>query len=209
MQTSSTPQAPGAPRWDTLAPGLADPVHDSQTVFRALLDALARPGRVHTLAPELGRGVEGVAPAALAALYTLCDYATPVWLGSPQPALADALRFHTGAPLVADPAAAAFGWSTMPHALPPLAEFALGTAEAPEHGATLLLQVEGFEHGPRLVLRGPGIEHSTELAPPGLPAGFWTQRAELAVLFPCGVDLILAAGSRLVGIPRTTLIEEV
>ena len=30
----------------TLAPGLLDGVHDSQQAFRAVLDALARPGQV-------------------------------------------------------------------------------------------------------------------------------------------------------------------
>ena len=35
----------------SLAPGLLDEVHETQSAFRALLDALARPGQVNTLAP--------------------------------------------------------------------------------------------------------------------------------------------------------------
>ena len=37
----------------TLAPGLADSVHDSQQAFRAVLDALARPGQVRRIGPAL------------------------------------------------------------------------------------------------------------------------------------------------------------
>ncbi len=211
MHTSHDSQISASDRalqWDTLAPGLADPVHDGQAIFRVLLDALARPAQVHRIAPELGGGIDGVPSAALAILYTLCDYATPVWLARAHDALADALRFHTGAPLAATQDQAAFAWVADPSAMPPLAGFAQGTAESPEYGATVLIAVDDFERGPALVCRGPGIEHQARFAPAGLPPGFWRERAELAAGFPCGIDLIFISGNRLIGVPRTTLIEE-
>ena len=92
----------------TLASGFSDPVHDSQRVFRVLLDALSHPGKIVSVASavpgfDASTAFAGasVPLAAYAALLTLADYVTPVW----QPelrVLGDALRFHTGAPLVAD-----------------------------------------------------------------------------------------------------------
>ncbi|MFB9124255.1 phosphonate C-P lyase system protein PhnH [Paraburkholderia dipogonis] len=189
----------------TLAPGFADPVHDTQAVFRTLLDVLSRPGTVGV--------VENVLPevratraelAAFAALLALCDYATPVWLAQSDTALASALRFHTGAPLVDEPGSAAFAYIHDANAMPPLESFALGAAESPEQSVTLLIRVEALTGGTPVVLSGPGIQHTATIAPVGLPEHFWRERAALAPLFPCGVDCYLICGARLIGLPRTT-----
>ncbi|MFL9899890.1 phosphonate C-P lyase system protein PhnH [Paraburkholderia fungorum] len=189
----------------TLAPGFADPVHDTQAVFRTLLDALSRPGSVGV--------VENVLPevratraelAAFAALLTLCDYATPVWLAQPDTALSSALRFHTGAPLVNEPGQAAFAYIHDASAMPVLESFALGAAESPEQSVTLLIRVEALTGGVPVVLSGPGIQHTATIAPLGLPEHFWRERAALAPLFPCGIDCYLVCGNTLIGLPRTT-----
>ncbi|MBN3858529.1 hypothetical protein G3N59_34585 [Paraburkholderia sp. Ac-20340] len=94
---------------DVLAPGFADPVHDTQAVFRTLLNALARPGTIEsidTLLPAADAatdadGTPRAGLAAFAALLSLADYATPIWLAQPDAALAAALRFHADAPLTA------------------------------------------------------------------------------------------------------------
>ncbi|MEA3088190.1 MAG: alpha-D-ribose 1-methylphosphonate 5-triphosphate synthase subunit PhnH [Paraburkholderia sp.] len=189
----------------TLTPGLADPVHDTQAVFRTLLDALSRPGTVgvveHGL-PEV-RATQAEL-AAFAALLTLCDYATPVWLAQPDTALSTALRFHTGAPLVDEPEQAAFAYIHDASAMPALESFALGAAESPEQSVTLLIRVEALTGGAPVVLSGPGIQHTQTIAPVGLPEHFWRERAALAPLFPCGVDCYLVCGNTLIGLPRTT-----
>ncbi|MBP0650283.1 phosphonate C-P lyase system protein PhnH [Mycobacterium tuberculosis] len=38
--------------------------------------------------------------------------------------------------------------------------------------------------------------------------GFWAEVATKAARFPLGVELCLVAGDRLIGLPRTTRIEE-
>ncbi|HEX3381174.1 MAG TPA: phosphonate C-P lyase system protein PhnH [Paraburkholderia sp.] len=189
----------------TLTPGFADPVHDTQTVFRTLLDALSRPGTIGVIRdvlPELRN--TPVEPAAFAALLTLCDYATPVWLAQPDLALASALRFHTGAPLVDAPGEAAFVYLHDANALPPLESFAPGSAESPEQSATLLIRVDALTGGAPVTLSGPGILDTETISPVGLPARFWRERALLAPLFPCGIDCYLVCGPRVIGLPRTT-----
>ncbi|WP_233806054.1 phosphonate C-P lyase system protein PhnH [Paraburkholderia sp. HP33-1] len=189
----------------TLTPGFADPVHDTQAVFRTLLDALSRPGTIGVIGdvlPELRN--TPAEPAAFAALLTLCDYATPVWLAQPDTALASALRFHTGAPLVDAPGEAAFVYLQDANALPSLESFAPGSAESPEQSATLLIRVDALTGGAPVTLSGPGILDTETISPDGLPTRFWQERAMLAPLFPCGIDCYLVCGQRVIGLPRTT-----
>ena len=189
----------------TLTPGFADPVHDTQAVFRTLLDALSRPGTVGVVEKGLPEvRATRAALAAFASLLTLCDYATPVWLAQPDTALGSALRFHTGAPLVDEPGLAAFAYIHDASAMAALESFALGEAESPEHSVTLLIRVDALTGGAPIVLSGPGIQHTTTIAPIGLPEHFWRERAALAPLFPCGIDCYLVCDSTLIGLPRTT-----
>lgn len=194
----------------TLTPGFSDPVHDTQSVFRTLLDTLSRPGTVGTIdnllpaTQNAGSYHSRADLAAFAALLALCDYATPVWLAQPDPALGSALRFHTGAPLVDEPVDAAFAYIHDASTLPDLECFATGTPESPEQSATLLIRVERLTGGAPVVLSGPGIEQTATITPAGVPDNFWQQRAALAPLFPCGVDCYFVCGPALIGLPRTT-----
>ncbi|HTJ95351.1 MAG TPA: phosphonate C-P lyase system protein PhnH [Pararobbsia sp.] len=192
-----------------LAPGLGDPVHESQAVFRVLLDTLSRPGTVGRVSPVLD--VQGplahVPDAAFAALLTLADYATPLWLQRHDAALAATLRFHTGAPMADHARNAAFAYIDDAAAMTAPESFALGDPETPDRAATLLIRVEALDGGRPLVLRGPGIESSITIAPLGLPDAFWPARAALAPAFPCGIDCYLVCGTAMIGIPRTTLVE--
>jgi alpha-D-ribose 1-methylphosphonate 5-triphosphate synthase subunit PhnH len=199
-----------------LAPGFGDPVHDTQTVFRTLLDALARPGTVGVIETPLPAATTTTATdanaaraglAAFASLLALADYATPVWFAQQDAALAAALRFHAGAPLVHEPREAAFAYVHDAATLPPLEAFASGTPESPEQSATVFVRVEALTGGAPLTLRGPGIETTCSIAPVGLPERFWRERAALASHFPCGIDFYLVCGDRLMGLPRTTLVE--
>ncbi|MCP3715718.1 phosphonate C-P lyase system protein PhnH [Paraburkholderia sp. CNPSo 3281] len=196
-----------------LAPGFGDPVHDTQTVFRTLLDALARPGTIGVVETPLPAATAADASparaglAAFASLLALADYATPVWLAQPDAALAAALRFHAGAPLAQQACEAAFAYVHDAAALPPLDAFASGTPESPEQSATVFVRVDSLAGGAPLTLRGPGIETTCCIAPVGPPERFWRERAALAPHLPCGIDFYLVCGDRLMGLPRTTLVE--
>lgn len=189
--------------------GFADPVLDAQSVFRSVMDAMARPATVVGIVP----GVMPPAPlppsvGAIAA--TLLDADTPVWL---DPVLAGSAKvrewlvFHSAAPLADAPGEAAFalianagiGGSTFPD----LGSFAQGTQEYPDRSATLVVTVESFEGGAPLAFRGPGIATTATISPRGLPCDFTAQWQENSRRFPRGVDLVLVAGNAIACLPRS------
>jgi alpha-D-ribose 1-methylphosphonate 5-triphosphate synthase subunit PhnH len=178
-------------------------VAEAQASFRAILDALARPGRVQRLGAGL-RPPAPLQPAAAAALLTLADAETPLWTDATGEAR-DWIAFHTGAPFV-PLAQAQFAMALGP--MPLLAALNPGSDETPQESATLILQLASFDDSSGWRLTGPGIEHEHRLAAPGLPADFPAQWAANRAQFPRGVDLILCSGSRLAALPRTTRITE-
>lgn len=200
MTARPTPAATGAP---SLTAGFAEPVLDAQACFRAVLEAMSRPGRVGRVgAPPEAPAPLG--PAAAAVLLTLADADTPVWLDAG--AAAEAwLRFHAGCPLTSSPAEAAFLLAC--GAPPALHGLAQGTEEEPHRSATLIVQVAALEEGSGWRLTGPGIEREHHLLAEGLPAEFPAAWAANRALFPRGVDLILCAGRRLAALPRTVALE--
>jgi alpha-D-ribose 1-methylphosphonate 5-triphosphate synthase subunit PhnH len=120
----------------------------------------------------------------------------------------DWLRFHTGAPIIASPAEAMFTLVADAAALPPLAEFAMGTDEYPDRSTTLILGVATLDAGAPLTLRGPGIKDTVSFAPSPLPPGFVAQWADNRAKFPRGVDVIFVAKGQVAGLPRSTRIGE-
>jgi alpha-D-ribose 1-methylphosphonate 5-triphosphate synthase subunit PhnH len=187
-----------------MRPGFADPVFGAQAGFAALMNAMARPGRLQECA-ALREPPPGLDPAAAAALLTLADAETPLWTDAEGEAR-DWIAFHTGAPLVESPARAQFLLAT--RGMPPLATLDLGTDETPQDSATLILQVASLDDGAGWHLTGPGIEHEHRLAVASLPSDFPAQWAANRAQFPRGVDVVLCAGTRLAALPRTTRITE-
>lgn len=182
-------------------PGFADPVHDSQACFRAVLDAMARPGQVHTITAVLSPP-PGLAPATAAVLLTLADADTPIWLDGAMAAAQGWIAFHCGAPIGA-PGAAALACAAGPVRL---ADFQAGSDDAPELGATVILQVGSLTSGAGFTLAGPGLAAPASLTVDGLPDGFVAQWAANRALFPRGVDMILCAGDKVAALPRTVAI---
>ena len=184
-------------------PGFADPVRDSQACFRAVLDAFARPGSIHAVAAPL----EPPAPlcrATAAALLTLVDGDTPLWVDDAADEAWDWIAFHCGA-IRAEKGLAGFGVSLDAVGL---SGFRAGSDDAPEDGATVVMQVAALGAGRQLRLSGPGLQHPAPFAVDGMPEGFVAEWAANRALFPRGVDLVLCAGDRLAALPRSVTIEE-
>ena len=193
-----------------LAPGFADPVHDAQGTFRAVMDALARPGQPRPLASGLAPPAP-LTPELAAVALTLTDADTPVWLDAALAAVPDVaayLRFHTGAPLTDDPARAAFALIREPARCPPFRHFASGTPAYPDTSTTLVLALDAMTSGQGLHLSGPGIRGAVRVALAPLPEDFVAQAAENRADFPLGVDLILTAPGHVAGLPRSTVVTE-
>ncbi len=192
-----------------IAPGFSDPVFQSQAAFRALLAALSEPGTLQQVSGEIAPP-EGLTTATATALLTLADYETPVWLpealrNGPAGAW---LRFHCAAALVDDPSEAAFAVIDGAADEPKLSAFNLGTDQFPDRSTTVIVQVSSLEGGPALTLAGPGIPGSRSITPQGLRPGFTDELRENGALYPLGVDVLLAQGEDLIGLPRSTQIEE-
>jgi alpha-D-ribose 1-methylphosphonate 5-triphosphate synthase subunit PhnH len=191
----------------TLAPGLADPAHDAQQLFRAILDATSHPGRIVSL-PAAPAGPGALSAAATAYLLTLADRDTPVWLASDfdRPEVRNFLRFHAGAPIVAARTEASF--AVVAAGTPqPFDGFTLGTDTYPDRSATVLIEVPALQSGPMRHWRGPGIADRTSVAITGLADAFWDDWAANHALFPCGVDLVFTAGTELCALPRSIAVE--
>jgi alpha-D-ribose 1-methylphosphonate 5-triphosphate synthase subunit PhnH len=185
-------------------PGFADPPGEAQATFRAVLDAMARPGKLH----QVGERLTAAAPldrATAAVLLTLVDNETPLWLDAAATAARGWLAFHCGAAIVAAIEQAAFAVAL---SLPDLAELPAGSHEAPEQSATLILQIAALGTGARYRLSGPGLREPTLLAATGLPVDFAAVWQRNHALYPRGVDIILCAGTALAALPRSVSVEE-
>ncbi|RUT93160.1 phosphonate C-P lyase system protein PhnH, partial [Mesorhizobium sp. M7A.T.Ca.TU.009.02.1.1] len=114
--------------------GFADPVFDAQTVFRAVMDAMARPGSVQPL-PAFARPPAPLSATAGAIALALCDNDTPLWLDQALQASAafrSWLGFHTGAPVANTPADAHFAFIAAPAEMMSLDGFSQGTQDYPD-----------------------------------------------------------------------------
>ena len=189
-----------------LPAGFADKVLSAQSTFRSVMDAMARPGSIQRIASTAGAPV-GMMPGAAAIALTLFDHDTPVWLDARMSAPADVanwLKFHTSAPVVADSSIASFALVADPENLPALDRFAFGSNEYPDRSTTLILQVESLTGGPIVELQGPGINGTAALRASIQPQDLFERLAINATLFPRGIDVVLVHDDSVVAIPRTT-----
>jgi alpha-D-ribose 1-methylphosphonate 5-triphosphate synthase subunit PhnH len=186
--------------------GFADKVLAAQSTFRSVMDAMARPGTVQRIEASVGVPAPMMRGSAAIAL-TLFDQDTPVWLDQRLAATMDVakwIKFHTSAPVVADPAVCSFAVVADAAALPAFDRFAFGSGEYPDRSTTILLQVASLSEGPVYELRGPGIDGATILrAAIGVP-DLLDRLALNAKLFPRGIDLVLVSGESVVALPRST-----
>jgi alpha-D-ribose 1-methylphosphonate 5-triphosphate synthase subunit PhnH len=180
------------------APPRTNEEAQAHATFTAIMRAMSYPGRQYQL-PVSGDH------ALLAIAEALVDLETSYY--TPDPAL-DLLIARTGGRRrPSDSALYQFfpQLGAADHQL--LAHIPHGTLRDPDQSATLVAGC-ALGEGALLRLSGPGIPSATELRVGGLPHGFWVAR-QRSMRYPLGWDLVLVAGSSVVALPRTTLVEEV
>ena len=181
--------------------GFIDTVYDAQKTFRALLDALARPGILQaTVALSAPNGLE---VSCAAACLTLFDLETMVWL---QSGFTEDVRqwlvFHTGCRFTDNPQAADFALIREIGTAPELAEFSWGNAEYPEASTSLLIQLPELTGGLPMGLKGPGILDEIAVSLP-LNSDFWQQWQTMTADYPLGLDCWCFVDDQVLGLPRT------
>lgn len=195
-----------------LALGFADPVTEAQRIFDAVMSAFALPGRIQTLPSSLEPPCP-LTPELAAIALALADHEAAVWLDATLASAADVadfIRFHTGATIVADPSQASFALIADPGAVLPVDRFALGTAEYPDRSTTLVYAVSDLSEAEGWQLSGPGIPDRRRFSIWPWPHGLTDIVRANRTLFPRGLDVLLTAPGRVAGLPRSTrLVEEV
>lgn len=167
-----------------------------QQLFRGLLDAFSYPGRIATCANRN-------TPAWLALLATLVDGETT--LADPQQLL-DETWWPKLEALRAPPERAAFILLDGRNA--PVLQPNLGTLEAPEAGATILIRIDSLRRDTtgdvNLFLTGPGIQRPVSIGVDGLHPAWIKARNDWVANFPLGVEMVLCDTQSFVALPRST-----
>jgi alpha-D-ribose 1-methylphosphonate 5-triphosphate synthase subunit PhnH len=183
-----------------LLPGFAAAA-DAQSCFRAVLEAMSRPGKILRIGAKLTPPA-GLCLAAAATLLTLADATTTVSLPEGTQAAQEWLIFHTGVRVV--PASAAD--FVLASERPKFNSLRQGTDDEPETSATLVLQVSSLGSGRRVRLSGPGIETTSELDLP-LDDNFIQEWQAQRRRNPRGIDVLLCASECVVAVPRGITME--
>jgi alpha-D-ribose 1-methylphosphonate 5-triphosphate synthase subunit PhnH len=194
-------------------------VHDTQYIYRQLLDATAKPGQVRNLRQATAhlQSIEPLCTVTVGIAMTLLDQEVSFHVAlREQPTVAEYIRNMTYAK-----------WSETAHAdyvfidgrladetfdvLATLLK--IGTLPSPELSTTVFIKVEQLQAEAKelsVSLRGPGIRSTQPVVVDGLAARWLQLRKLLNGEFPLGIDLVLYTESGdVLGIPRTTIVEEV
>jgi alpha-D-ribose 1-methylphosphonate 5-triphosphate synthase subunit PhnH len=176
----------------------------AHATFMALLWALSNPGRVETL-PVSSDGILVTVAEALIDLETT--------FYTPNETLARRLALTGARPAVARLARYHFYPAVGKSELDDIGDAPTGTYSYPDDSATMVVACRLLDSASspmpkatRIKMTGPGISGKARVDVSDLPADLWAIRAE-AIRYPLGWDLILVSDDRVVGVPRTTVVE--
>ena len=182
-------------------------LHESQIVFRLLLDALSQPGKIFHLPAELVTRI----PVVEIPLLALLGYDTPFALVGADTSREQLVARATSG-RISDPSTAGYLGVCDPRTeLFPMG-FCLGTPMRPDTAAQVSVQVSGIftaatESTATLLVSGPGVESINHVRCDGAASGeleFLLRRDWTA---PRGLDMwIIGVDGSFIGIPRTSRI---
>jgi alpha-D-ribose 1-methylphosphonate 5-triphosphate synthase subunit PhnH len=180
-----------------------DPVHDTQRVFRVVLEALSRPGMAYAVPVAAADAPRN--PWLTSVLLTLLDHETS-FAADADRGTEEFVRARTNA-RVGTAATADFVLTDSDSLVPALIRsLKCGSLAYPDDSATLIVDVLPDADRRSCRVAGPGMyaPHDVHLA---LMPEQCAALAEVNAQYPCGIDVLLidAAGD-LIGLPRTTRI---
>ena len=182
-------------------------LHESQIVFRLLLDALSQPGKVFHLPAELVARI----PVVEVPLLALLGYDTPFAFLAADASREQLIARATSGRIVEPAVAAYLGVPDSRTELLPMG-LCLGTPMRPDSAAQVSVQVNGIftsatESTATLHISGPGVETTNHITCDGATTGeleFLLRRDWTA---PRGLDLwVIGVDGSFIGIPRTSRI---
>lgn len=191
-----------------------DFVHDTQQIFRRLLDAMARPGQLQSL-EELSHRIEtpdGIAHAPFLLALTLLDAEVTFQIIGERSE--DITKHYSSWTLSQSTTTENADYLFVQHdvegaTIADLFERAKkGTLVNPNESATFIIETTQLSEVPELVLSGPGISSQAPTTIAGSEA-WLTARAKANEEFPLGIDVILVDhDNNLLCLPRTTVIQK-
>jgi len=186
-----------------------DVIFDSQRIFRALLDAMANPGRIITL-PDIRIEPPAANMYPLLVLMTLLDHEVSFSvLGGAQTQVTEYLKTNTGSKesrLENSDFILVYGGYS--HGL--IQRARVGTLEYPDESATVIYDTGSIGAGAGdllLELSGPGIADKRRIGASGIEENEIENVLAMRD-YPLGLDLIFSdKAGRIVCIPRSTTVE--
>ena len=184
-------------------------VFDCQKIFKALMNALARPGQIFHTKESIDK-IKGEHPALLAVALTVLDNRCGFYTHGTVD-LAEEVREQTLAKETdekeADYILITSDALSREECTALLQNAKVGTLPEPHKSCTFIIEVASVQDGDEGTLQGPGIQGTRTIHLPA-QAWMWLEvRDTMQYEFPCGVDMFFVTpAGEWVGIPRTTKI---
>lgn len=179
----------------------------SRETFLALMWALSYPGQMREMPVNDAVGTQRAVSAHSPLLIigeALLDLETSYY--TPDAALADVLARTNARALPPESAAYHFYPTLDEAALAGISSASVGTMLRPDESATLIIGC-AFASGGVFRWHGPGVRGDAIVRLGGVPARFWVLRNRV-LRYPLGWDVYFVDGNRVIGLPRTTVVEE-
>lgn len=195
---------------------LFDSVHDTQMIYRVMLDCMARPGKISQIALPKWFPNSSLPPTLEAIARTLLDREVSYhFIPELTNSESNYLKWQTfSVRKNLNDADFVFIYEEIKESDISLLmeEVKKGTLADPHSSATIILQVKAISteqnNGLKITLSGPGIKGKNSLYVHGLKGVWLTEREKSNKEFPMGVDFFLVTEvGELIALPRTTMIE--
>lgn len=197
-----------------------DLVHDTQIIYRKLVDAMARPGKIVNIFEACNKTTppDSFSKTMAGLAFLLLDTEVRFFVQAEEQArIEEYLRMNTFSSLgkMEDADFLFIDRRLFEDEIEELmSHVKKGTLQNPHNSATIFIAVDELgsrecgEEEMRLLLQGPGIREKRELLVSGLSEKWLVEREWVNEEYPTGVDLVfVCSNGDIAGLPRTTKIE--